>query len=124
MIQQSGVKTVTTSSATWRVETLPDGSMGNVELVECKLVRLPRNVTIEDSLIVRDPSVAMGGYEFKGQLIEFGKGARSEILFSIVSKENSVDDAIAVARQSPVVKALITADWFLRDVWRVQPDEF
>jgi hypothetical protein len=120
MIQQHGVKTVTTSSATWRVETLPDGSMGNVELVECKRVRLPTNVTIEDGLIVRDPSIAMGGYEFKGQLV----GGFREIIFTIVSRVDGVHSATAVAKQSPIVKALINAGWVLRDVWRVQGNEF
>jgi hypothetical protein len=117
-IETSGVKTVTTTSATWRMETLPGGSMGSVEVVECK--RLPRNMTIEDGLIVRDPSVAMGGYEFKGQLVRGGV----EILFTIVSRVNGVNSAISVARQSPVVKALIQAGWVLREVWRVQGDEF
>jgi hypothetical protein len=113
------IGTVVGGQAVCQVETLHDGSMGSLSIAVDPDVELSR-IAIDDGLIARDPSVAIGGYEFKGQLVRGGV----EILFTIVSRVNGVNSAISVARQSPVVKALIQAGWVLREVWRVQGDEF
>jgi hypothetical protein len=113
------IGTVIGGQAVYQVETLPDGSMGNLSIAVDPGAELNR-IAIEDGLIVRDPAVAIGGYEFKGQLVR----GDAEILFTIVSRVNGVNSAMSVARQSPVVKALIDADWIFHSVWRVQGDEF
>lgn len=118
------IKTVRTSSAHWEVETLPDGSLGNLNLVECRRL-MP--VTIEDGLIVRDKDACLDVREFRGQM----RNNYREIVFTIVMAQGNINDHLSqlecvriVAMQSSVVRALFAAGWMLTLVWEVAGDEF
>lgn len=112
---------VTTTSGIYSVETLADGSMGDLRTTPSPRGFFSR-IAIEDGLIVADPMLGAARVEWRGQLVCLDIG--EEIEFTIVAASDRIEDAFHVLRCHPLVRSLVNAGWLVLCPWLVGSEEF